>query len=145
MEKLKQELEKLKEKQFMLQMCDHWSAEDYRYSNYLHDEIKRLKIKIEEETKRNEERKEKIRANFNTVYSCFIEDEWVCVGEKVIDNRKDFIKTFGELIGYRNTKDLIKEYNDKVETKMKKQLHNSQLKSEKLQRQLNIMGIKEVK
>ena len=46
MEKLKQELEELKEKQFLLQMCDHWSSEDYRYSNELHQKIREIEEKL---------------------------------------------------------------------------------------------------
>lgn len=46
MDELKQELEKLKEKQFILQMCDHWSSEDYRYSNELHQKIREIEEKL---------------------------------------------------------------------------------------------------
>lgn len=45
---LKKKLEELKHKEFMLQMIDHWSAEDYRYDNELHEEIMKVKKEIEE-------------------------------------------------------------------------------------------------
>lgn len=43
---LKQELEELESKEFMLQMVDHWSTEDYRYSNELHEQIMLKKEEI---------------------------------------------------------------------------------------------------
>lgn len=45
---LKKKLEELKHKEFMLQMIDHWSAEDYRYDRELHEEIMKVKKEIEE-------------------------------------------------------------------------------------------------
>lgn len=49
MKELKQQLEKLENKMFMLQMIDHWSADDYRYSNELQKQIKEVKEKIKRE------------------------------------------------------------------------------------------------
>lgn len=45
---LKKKLEELKHKEFMLQMIDHWSAEDYRYDRELHEKIMKVKKEIEE-------------------------------------------------------------------------------------------------
>ena len=45
---LKKKLEELKHKEFMLQMIDHWSAEDYRDDRELHEEIMKVKKEIEE-------------------------------------------------------------------------------------------------
>lgn len=47
-EELLKELEELEEKEFMLQMCDHWSSEDYRYHDELWSKIKEVKAKIKE-------------------------------------------------------------------------------------------------
>ena len=48
MDELRKELEHLKEKQFMLNMCDHWSKDDYEYSDKLHKRI----LEIESELKK---------------------------------------------------------------------------------------------
>lgn len=45
---LKKELEDLQEKEFMVQMIDHWTAEDFRYSNELHDKIKAKEKELNE-------------------------------------------------------------------------------------------------
>lgn len=42
----KEELEDLENKYFMLQMCDHWSSDDYRYSDELYSKIMKLKSEI---------------------------------------------------------------------------------------------------
>lgn len=47
-EELKKELEELEHKEFMVQMIDHWSAEDYRYDRELHEKIMKVKKEIEE-------------------------------------------------------------------------------------------------
>lgn len=46
--KLKKELEELEHKEFMVQMIDHWSTEDYRYDRELHEKIMKVKKEIEE-------------------------------------------------------------------------------------------------
>ena len=46
-EELKKELEELKEKKFMLQMCDHWSSDDYKYDRELTEKIRKLEKEIE--------------------------------------------------------------------------------------------------
>lgn len=38
-----QEIEKLEQRYFDLQMCDHWHSSDYRYAAELRDKIKELK------------------------------------------------------------------------------------------------------
>lgn len=43
---LKKELEELEHKEFMVQMIDHWSAEDYRYDRELHEKIIKVKADI---------------------------------------------------------------------------------------------------
>ena len=48
LEELKKELEDLEHKEFMLQMIDHWTQEDYRYDNELHQKIMKVKKEIEE-------------------------------------------------------------------------------------------------
>lgn len=51
-EELQTELEDLEQKEFMLQMIDRWSSEDYRYYDELHDKIRNVKkemIKYENE------------------------------------------------------------------------------------------------
>lgn len=48
LEELEEKLKELKHKEFMVQMIDHWSAEDYRYDNELHEEIMKVKKEIEE-------------------------------------------------------------------------------------------------
>ena len=47
MEQLIEELNKLNEKEFMIQMADHLSSDDYRYLNELHQR----KIAIKKELK----------------------------------------------------------------------------------------------
>lgn len=46
-EELKKELKELKEKEFMLQMCDHWSSDDYKYDRELNEKIRKLEKEIE--------------------------------------------------------------------------------------------------
>ena len=41
-----EELEQLEEKLFMLQMADHWDAEDYKLSDELHSEIMTLRKEL---------------------------------------------------------------------------------------------------
>lgn len=43
---LEKELEELEQKEFMLQMVDHWSSEDYRYHDELCEKIRKIKQKI---------------------------------------------------------------------------------------------------
>lgn len=38
-----QEIEKLEQRYFDLQMCDHWDSSDYRYAAELREKIKELK------------------------------------------------------------------------------------------------------
>lgn len=45
---LKKKLEDLEHREFMVQMIDYWSAEDYRYDRELHEEIMKVKKEIEE-------------------------------------------------------------------------------------------------
>ena len=56
MEQLKKELDELEEKEFMLQMCDHWDSSDYRYDNELCEQIRNKKKEIQdyEQSKRME-------------------------------------------------------------------------------------------
>ena len=44
-----EELQKLKNRLFMLEMADRWEAEDYRIANELRAEIKNLERKIKNE------------------------------------------------------------------------------------------------
>ena len=44
----REELEKLKDQYFMLQMCDHWSSEDYRLDNELYSKIMKLEKELNE-------------------------------------------------------------------------------------------------
>lgn len=48
LEEKKKELESLKYKYFMLQMCDHWDSSDYKYSNELHQRIMKLENELGE-------------------------------------------------------------------------------------------------
>ena len=48
LEELEKELEELEHKEFMVQMIDHWSAEDYRYDRELHEKIMKVKKEMEE-------------------------------------------------------------------------------------------------
>lgn len=47
MEQLKKELEKLEEKEFMLQMCDHWDSYDYKYHDALCEQIRNKKKELQ--------------------------------------------------------------------------------------------------
>lgn len=48
MEELIKKLEDLKHKEFMVQMIDHWTQEDFRYDNELHQEIMKTKKELKE-------------------------------------------------------------------------------------------------
>ena len=48
LEELEKELEELEHKEFMVQMIDHWSVEDYRYDRELHEKIMKVKKEMEE-------------------------------------------------------------------------------------------------
>ena len=48
LEELEKELEELEHKEFMVQMINHWSAEDYRYDDELHEKIMKVKKEMEE-------------------------------------------------------------------------------------------------
>ena len=47
LEQLKKELDELEEKEFMLQMCDHWDSSDYRYDDELCEQIRNKKKEIQ--------------------------------------------------------------------------------------------------
>lgn len=47
-EVLEKNLDELENAYFMLQMCDHWDKEDYRYAEELREKIKELKGKSNE-------------------------------------------------------------------------------------------------
>ena len=46
MKDISMELEKLKNDLFMLQMCDHWSSDDYRYADELRERIRELESEV---------------------------------------------------------------------------------------------------
>lgn len=46
MEEKIEELEKLEQKYFLLQMQDHWDSADYKYAEELREKIKRCKSEI---------------------------------------------------------------------------------------------------
>ena len=48
MEKLIEELNKLNEKEFMIQMADHLDSSDYRYLNELHQRKMAIKKELKE-------------------------------------------------------------------------------------------------
>ena len=48
MEQLIEELNKLNEKEFMIQMADHLSSDDYRYLNELHQRKMTIKKELKE-------------------------------------------------------------------------------------------------
>ena len=48
MEKLIEELNKLNEKEFMIQMADHLDSDDYRYLNELHQRKMTIKKELKE-------------------------------------------------------------------------------------------------
>ena len=48
MEQLIEELNKLNEKEFMIQMADHLSSDDYRYLNELHQRKMAIKKELKE-------------------------------------------------------------------------------------------------
>lgn len=62
MEELLKELETINIKEFMIQMADHLSSDDYRYLNELHTHKMEIENKIEE---LREKEKQDI---FNTMY-----------------------------------------------------------------------------
>lgn len=45
---LKKQLKELEQREFMLQMVDHWSSEDYKYHDKLYTAIKDTKNTIKE-------------------------------------------------------------------------------------------------
>lgn len=49
MEELLKELEKINHSEFMIQMADHLSADDYRYLNELHTRKMEIKNKLKTE------------------------------------------------------------------------------------------------
>lgn len=49
MEELLKELEKINHKEFMIQMADHLSSDDYRYLNELHTRRKEIKAILEKQ------------------------------------------------------------------------------------------------
>ena len=62
MDKLLKELEEINTKEFMIQMADHLSSDDYRYLNELHTRRREIETKIEEL------REKETQALFNTMY-----------------------------------------------------------------------------
>lgn len=69
MDKLLKELEEINSKEFMVQMADHLSQEDYRYLNELHTRKMEIENKIEE---LREKEKQDI---FNTMYKICYPDK----------------------------------------------------------------------
>ena len=47
-ETLKKELEELQNKSFYLQMCDHWSSDDYKTDREWHTRILEIKKELKE-------------------------------------------------------------------------------------------------
>ena len=46
LDELSEKLYKYEYKYFILQMCDHWDSNDYRYADELRSKIKSIKSKI---------------------------------------------------------------------------------------------------
>ena len=49
MPNVERELRKLEQKLFLLEMQDHWNANDFKYANELRSQIKELKEKMNNE------------------------------------------------------------------------------------------------
>ena len=47
LEELKSKLEDLENQEFMLEMIDTWTSEDYKYSDEIHEQIMAVKKEIE--------------------------------------------------------------------------------------------------
>ena len=69
MDKLLKELEDINSREFMVQMADHLSSDDYRYLNELHTRKMEIENKIEE---LREKEKQDI---FNTMYKLCYPDK----------------------------------------------------------------------
>lgn len=69
MEKLLKELEEINAKEFMIQMADHLSSDDYRYLDELRTRRREIETKIEE---LREKEKQDI---FNTMYKICYPDK----------------------------------------------------------------------
>ena len=69
MEELLKELEDINHKEFMIQMADHLSSDDYRYSNELHTR------KMEIENKIKELKEKETQDLFNAMYKICYPDK----------------------------------------------------------------------
>ena len=69
MNELLQELEDINSKEFMIQMADHLSSDDYRYLNELHTR------KMEIENKIKELKEKETQDIFNTMYKLCYPDK----------------------------------------------------------------------
>lgn len=67
MEELLKELEDISSREFMVQMADHLSSEDYRYLDELHVRKMEIKNKIEE-LRREEETRNTLNAMYKICY-----------------------------------------------------------------------------
>lgn len=67
MEELLKELEDINSREFMVQMADHLSSEDYRYLDELHVRKMEIKNKIEE-LRREEETRNTLNAMYKICY-----------------------------------------------------------------------------
>lgn len=47
LKRLEKELEELEHKEFMVQMIDHWTQEDYKYDGELHEQIMKVRADID--------------------------------------------------------------------------------------------------
>ena len=67
MEELLKELEDINSREFMVQMADHLSSEDYRYLDELHVRRREIENKIEE-LRREEETRNTLNAMYKICY-----------------------------------------------------------------------------
>ena len=91
MEQLIEELNKLNEKEFMIQMADHLDSSDYRYLNELHQR----KMAIKKELKEKEQEREKINILINQKRSI---DEKITNIKNSIQKGMNLLNSINEII-----------------------------------------------
>lgn len=73
------------------------------------------------------------------MYKRLIYDESVIFNGVYVSARKEFIEQVGKYYGYKNIKNILKEYNPKIKLELEQNLKEAEKQTIKLKRQLDML------
>jgi hypothetical protein len=81
----------------------------------------------------------KRKNNLMNAYKHLIYDEGIVFNRVCISTRKEFIEQIGKYYGYKNIKNILKEYSPKIKLELEQKLKEVEKQTIKLKRQLEML------